>query len=162
MRDIGNRKQFPLWWGRSLFHVFNWKLGVWSAVAQWFPAFLAVYPAGVTTAMGYATLHSLFRVVWSGFFGGWTERLARDAASRWKGYLRGVLYPSVTSNLIAWGYHLLIGNPEATSTALYAFLVSAFVYAPSTIFLISHPRTRRYFARPGAPEKIVDGPDGAG
>lgn len=148
--------------GTSLSSIFNWKLGAWSAVAQWFPAFLAVYPAGIITALQYATLHGLFRIIWAGFFGGWTERLARGESTRWKAYVKGVVYPSVTSNLLAYGYHLLIRNPEAGSTALYSFLVSALVYAPSTIFLVSHPRTRRYFARDGAPEKNVDGSEGSG
>ncbi|MFQ6104126.1 MAG: hypothetical protein ACE5OP_07510 [Candidatus Glassbacteria bacterium] len=134
----------------SLFlSVFNWKLGLWSSVAQWFPAFFAVYPAGLLPAIKYACLHSLFRIAWAGFFGGWTERLSEKENVRWKGYLKGVFYPSLTSNLLAYAYHLAIGNPEAFRTALVAFLVSSLVYAPSTIFLISHPLTRRYFARAG-------------
>ena len=132
--------------GRA-FAVFNWKLGVWSAIAQWPPAFIAILPAGVGTALLYATLHALFRIVWAGFFGGWTERLALGAEKRWKGYIEGILYPSVTSNLLALGYHVSIANPEAMRTVLVSFLVSTFVYAPSTIFLVSHPRTRRFFAK---------------
>jgi len=133
----------------TLISIFNWKLGLWSSVAQWFPAFFAVYPAGLFPALKYATFHGLFRIIWAGFFGGWTERLSLAETSRWKSYLKGVLYPSLTSNFLAYGYHLLIGNPEALRTALIAFLVSAFVFAPSTIFLITHPWTKRYFAKTG-------------
>jgi hypothetical protein len=134
---------------KTLLSIFNWKLGLWSSLAQWFPAFLAVYPAGILPALKYATLHGLFRIIWAGFFGGWTEKLSLADETRWKSYLKGVLYPSLTSNFLAYGYHLLIGNPEALRTAMIAFLVSAFIYAPSTIFLISHPRTKRYFAKTG-------------
>lgn len=140
----------------SILSVFNWKLGLWSSIAQWFPAFFAVYPAGVSPALKYATFHGLFRILWAGFFGGWTEKLSLEEEERWKGYLKGVFYPSIISNLLAYGYHLLIHNPEALRTAVVAFLVSAFIYAPSTIFLISHPLTKRYFAKSGGVKKAVD------
>ena len=140
----------------SVISIFNWKLGLWSSVAQWLPAFFAVYPAGVLPAVKYATLHGLFRILWAGFFGGWTEKLSLEEKTRWKGYLKGVLYPSITSNLIAYGYHHVITNPEALRTALVAFCVSAFVYAPSTIFLVSHPATKRYFAKNTTKTEDVD------
>ena len=132
---------------QSLISVFNWKLGAWSALAQWLPAFFAVSPAGTVTAITYASLHGLFQIFWAGLFGGWTESLARAEKVRWKGYLKGALYPSLTSSVLAYGYHLLLGNPEALRTAAFSFLISGFLYAPSTIFLITHPSTRRYFAR---------------
>jgi hypothetical protein len=140
---------------QTFISVFNWKLGAWSALAQWFPAFFAVYPAGISKALTYAFLHGLFQIVWAGFFGGWTERLATTEKTRWKGYLKGALYPSLTSSILAYAYHLLLGNPEAGRTVIFAFLISAFLYAPSTIFLISHPCTRRYFARSGAKRLIL-------
>jgi hypothetical protein len=104
----------------------------------------------------YATLHGLFCIVWSGFFGGWTEKLSLAEKARWKGYLKGALYPSITANSLAYGYHLALGNPEALRTVVVAFLVSAFIYAPATIFLISHPVTKRYFARTTGRKKNVD------
>lgn len=132
---------------RSVISTFNWKLGAWSALAQWLPAFYAVSPRGIATAVRYASLHGLFQILWAGLFGGWTERLSAAEKVRWKGYVKGALYPSFTSNALAYGYHLLLGNPEALRTAAFSFLVSVLLYAPSTIFLVSHPTTRRYFAR---------------